>query len=171
MKVAVVLTVTMKYFILILFAFPFFIGCVDPPDFPVEPQIDFIGMSKDSMQQSVFQEDSIIISISYTDGDGDLGHNDTTRDAFFIDTRSGFLENAFILPFVPEEGAGNGISGEIAFKLYTTCCVYPNNVIPPCVPSSQYPIDTLIFEVYIRDRAGHESNRIFTDPIILLCDN
>lgn len=73
---------------------------------------------------------------------------------------------------MPELGTTNGISGEITFRLLTTCCVFPEwvtDVQSPCDPSMQYPVDTLRYEIYIRDRAGHESNRIETEDIYLLC--
>ena len=36
-------------------------------------------------------------------------------------------------------------------------------------PDQLYPTDTLVYSLYIRDRAGHKSNIIYTPPIILLC--
>ena len=51
----------------------------------------------------------------------------------------------FRIPYVPEQGAGNGISGDIRLLLFTTCC----NVLPPCEASTTKPIDTLVYEIFI----------------------
>lgn len=150
-------------------------SCIKPPDYPIEPVIGFERLSRNSMKQGSTNNDSIVVTISFTDGDGDLGHTDSTIDIFVKDTR---IPDAapvpFKMPFVPVQGVGNGISGEISILTYTTCCIYPEGTYIPCDISEQattaYPVDTLIYEIYIMDRAGHESNRVLTDPILLQCD-
>ena len=61
----------------------------------------------------------------------------------------------------------------MAILNYTTCCLYPGGVFNACDQTepavSQFPVDTLIYEIYIVDRAGHESNRVLTDPVFLQC--
>ncbi|MGB3079494.1 MAG: hypothetical protein WBB31_10495, partial [Saprospiraceae bacterium] len=47
--------------------------CIDSQNFPDTPVIKFISLSKDSLNQGVFQEDSLIVKFSFTDGDGDIG--------------------------------------------------------------------------------------------------
>lgn len=145
-------------------------ACINAPDYPDEPVIEYIGVSKSSMIQDNLNTDSLFLYFSFTDGDGDLGHNpnDTSRNVFIRDLRTGNIQDRFKSPYIPEEGIGNGISGDMQLLLYTTCCLFPNN-IPPCSAPSQYPIDTLIYEIYIKDRAGNVSNTITTEPIILRC--
>jgi hypothetical protein len=134
-------------------------------------------MTKNTLLQGFGPEDTTLITISFTDGDGDIGNfrsgsSEIEADLFFIDLRDGF-NNKFTVPFVPEQGTSNGISGEIIVRMLTTCCNYPSfvtDVEAPCDgPSLQYPRDTLVYEIYMMDRAGNESNRITTEPIILLC--
>ncbi len=151
-------------------------GCTNPPEYPIEPQIEYLSMSKSVMLQGQGTEDTTYITFAFTDGDGDLGHfqeggGNETLDIFLTDLRTGAQAESFILPFVPELGAGNGISGEITVRMLTTCCIYPPWVTDalPCESSQQYPVDTLQYEIYIVDRAGHESNRIRTDFIYLQC--
>lgn len=153
----------------------FFIGvitfcnsCISPPDYPIEPVITFKGMTKNKMAQSQFGKDSLSITFSFTDGDGDIGSNDTTLNISLIDTRDGFNASNYKIPYIPEQGSGNGISGEIQIVVFTTCCYYPDGS-NPCAPSTTYPTDTLQYDIYITDRAGHKSNIIRTDPIILDC--
>ena len=94
----------------------------------------------------------------------------TTKPVFFLkDLRTGFESPTFSIPFVPEQGAGNGISGEIAIQVFTSCCIHPETQ-QICLPFDTYPIDTLVYEIYIVDRAGNASNVVTTDPIMLLCE-
>jgi hypothetical protein len=159
--------------------FPFFIiaiifSCTKPPDYPIEPIIKFERLSRNMMDQGFVNNDSVVVTVSFTDGDGDLGNNDSTLDIFVKDTRPEIGDadpSPFKMPFVPIQGVGNGISGEISILTFTTCCLYDS--FPPCDESeaatTEMPFDTLIYEIYIVDRAGNESNRVLSDPILLKC--
>lgn len=128
-------------------------------------------MTKDTILQGIFQQDSIIVVFSFEDGDGDLGRTEdaTENNVFFIDTRTGELDNSFGIPFIPQLGSSNGIMGEVQILLFSTCCLYDNGQ-DPCSSSSSTPYDSLEYEIYIVDRAGHESNHIFTNIITLVCN-
>ena len=160
-----------KYFTLIIVAFMVF-GCVKPPDYPVEPVIEFLSLDKDFMSQGLEDNDLVLATISFTDGDGDLGSEDDSISIVITDLRDNSINtSATRLPMVPPQGAGNGISGEITFRLVLTCCIPPPAFQRgPCAPNPDYPVDTLLYEVYIVDRAGHESNKITLDPIYLQCN-
>jgi hypothetical protein len=146
-------------------------SCVDSPNFPIEPRIEFLGLTKDTMRQGIFQEDSLTVVFTFQDGDGDIGRTDQEPDnnVFFIDERTGSLDNTFAIPAIPEEGAGNGVEGEVRILLFSTCCIYPDGS-DPCLVNAQFPLDTVVYRIYITDRAGHKSNEILTAPIILLCE-
>ena len=156
--------------ILALFFMIILDSCIIAPDYPITPVIEYVGISKNSMKQSAINTDSIILTFTFTDGDGDLGQDarDTTRNVFIIDTRDGNIQDQFKSPYIPEEGIGNGISGDMQLTIYTTCCIFPDGIIP-CTTDSPYLTDTLSYEVYIKDRAGNKSNIIITEPIILRC--
>jgi hypothetical protein len=146
-----------------------FATCIRPPEYPVEPQIQFVGQTKSTMRQGFGSEDSVYLSLSFTDGDGDIGGIGANKDSlnvYVTDKRNNKpVEQTFRMPFVPEAGAKNGISGDIRFLMYTTCCLS----LEPCVPTPNRPTDTLVYEIYIKDRAGHKSNAVLTKPIILQC--
>lgn len=144
-----------------------FLSCSEAPDLTEEPQIEFINISQTVLSQGTTGEDSTQVTIGFSDGDGNLGE-DQESNLFFVDLRDSF-ETGFSIPFIPEEGAGNGITGEINVNLQTTCCIFPNGQ-QPCTPSDAFPTDTVIYEVYIIDRDQNESNRIELPPITLLCD-
>ena len=145
--------------------------CLDSPNYPIEPQIEFISLSKDTMLQGVFQQDSVIVSFSFQDGDGDLGRTpqEPQNNIFFTDLRTGTLDNTFAIPALPPDGAGNGVEGTIRILLFSTCCIYTDGN-DPCTPNVNVPMDTIQYKINIVDRAGHVSNDIFTTPIILLCN-
>ncbi len=154
----------------LLLVFTILISCTKPPDYPIEPVIEFSSLSQTFMSQGEPPTDSLYMTFSFTDGDGDLGSQGDSLDVFLSDTRFGLFNITFRLPFVPEQGAGNGISGEITIGLPGTCCIFPNNVSEPCGINPEFPTNALFYEVYIRDRAGNESNRIISEEITLLCD-
>lgn len=61
--------------LLVLFVGLFATSCFDPPDFPVVPEIEFKRISfQDRPDPS--DQDSLILELSFKDGDGDLGLND-----------------------------------------------------------------------------------------------
>ena len=159
-----------------LFCLLIAVGCAKPPDYPIEPVIEFMQLSTNFSSQKAQRETGespIIATLSFTDGDGDIGNDDNETTIFIIDLRDTTEENsATRLPKVPEAGANNGISGEISFRLLPTCCLFPPEFQdqPNCQFSASYPMDTLIYEVYIMDRAGNVSNRVKLDPIFIMCD-
>ncbi len=147
--------------------FLMFLGnCIQPPDYPKEPVIEFKSMTRNVLRQGTGTSDTTYVTLGFTDGDGDLGDTDSLN-VFVIDGRDQFLKSKFRIPFIPEEGVGNGISGEITLRLNTSCCILPG--LPPCSVDPAYPTDTLKYIIYLKDRTGHESNRIETSDIVLLC--
>ena len=158
------------FFFLVCVAFA---ACVRPPEYPIEPRLELPAngaLSKSTILQgdrgSINSRDSLYLTLNFTDGDGDIGFQKADSTLYIIDTRDNSrINDAQGLPYVPEQGAGNGISGEIRIKLFGTCC----KTLRPCEPTPSHPRDTLIYEVYVKDRAGHESNRLKIPAITLLC--
>jgi hypothetical protein len=146
-------------------------SCVQPPNYPIEPVIEFLSLSKDTIWQTRFGPDSVVITFSFTDGDGDLGFSDSTAGIFIVDGRDTFEKPSYRIPYIEQQGAGNGISGEISIVLPTTCCIYPPNTRPPCDTTANAPqlFDTVFYLISIKDRAGRLSNEIATAPIFLRC--
>ncbi len=146
--------------------------CIQPPDYPSEPVITFKSLNKNVIEQgsatAIF--DTLVVTISYTDGDGDLGYEDPAFDIILTDSRDGNI-NQFRLPVIPEQGTGNGISGEIQLFIPNApsnlCCI--PEIGDPCTVIAGLSEDTFSYSIYIIDRAGHQSNTVETDPITLLC--
>ena len=145
-------------------------ACVNPPDYPDEPIIQYEGISKDSIYQFTNgPEDSLVIQFSFTDGDGNISTEDSA-DITIIDSRFPTFENSLAFPVIPNEGTGNGISGDVFFTLINTgqsiCCRF-NDFI--CAEDPAYPVDTFSYSIYIVDRDGNRSNTIQTEQIKVLC--
>ncbi|HHS95789.1 MAG TPA: hypothetical protein ENJ45_04300 [Phaeodactylibacter sp.] len=146
-------------------------ACREPPDYPDEPVIEFVGMNKSTMVQGQLNNDQLQMTISFTDGDGDLGsnNNEDSTKVYLIDPRyDPPLTTTVTIPLVPELGTGNGISGEMTFRVFNSCCIYPGLPIT-CEPYEGYPTDTIVYSIYIIDRKGNKSNVIQADPVVLLC--
>ncbi len=149
-------------------------ACVKRPDYPIEPEIFFIGLNKQTITQGSPSAiaDTLAITFGFTDGDGDLGYPSDSLDIFLTDSRDGF-EETLKLPVIPIQGTGNGISGEITVRIFNKpfniCCTYPTGQVP-CTPSTEFPVDTFSYSIRIRDRAGHFSNSVQTERVTILCN-
>lgn len=155
-----------------VFSIAFIVACTKPPDYSDTPEIEFVSFSNTTLRQGfgTGSDDKTILTISFTDGDGDIGGNDTSSTVFFIDTRDGSDFVEFSAPLIPEQGAGNGISGEMYIDVSTTCCIYPSGESGCDGGEPEVPTNALVYQVYIVDRAGNKSNVIETAPLTILCD-
>jgi hypothetical protein len=151
----------------------FYIGlnysCSDDTVFPVEPEIEFISQSKNVLLQDIVPDtDSILIVIKFRDGDADFGFSNTdTSRVYLRDSRTN-LEQSFRIPDIQASGT-KGIEGEITIKTGSLCCIYPDGDIP-CSLRTDYARDTMIYEIYVTDLAGNQSNVVSSDAIYIICD-
>lgn len=155
-----------KYFYITTFMI-FFGACTQAPDFPLEPVISNLQIDKNILKQGLSNQDSLMISIDFTDGDGDIGSDSLSITV--IDNRDNSIAEQYKIPIVPEAGSGNGIEGTIYIRMSTTCCIYSSGQ-PPCSPSTIEPTNTLSYTLFIKDRSDNESNRLVTPDITLLCE-
>ncbi len=163
---------SITYVLVFLLLFVAAAGCLKEEDYPIIPEIkfeDFILLL--NTQTGIIERG--VLRISFKDGDGDIGlnRNDTAppydfnlfidyfeirnRDTvrvYQVDPVSGDTStfNARI-PILTPKGSEKGIKGEIEDTLF----IYD--------PTSSY--DTILFRVYLVDRALHKSNVIHT-PLI-----
>lgn len=151
----------------LLLALMLVLSCSKPPDYDDTPRITYAGVSRTTILQGADNSDTLRIFFDFEDGDGDIGSNNT-NNVFVIDKRTGNITDRFTIPEIPPDGAGNGVSGTISILKFNECCIFPDGV-PPCIVYTPQPTDTVVFEIYMQDLAGNESNRIETEPIVLLC--
>jgi hypothetical protein len=96
---------------------------------------------------------SITITFSYDDLDGDLGENNANATNLFItDSRNNVTYNYRISQLAPD-GANIHIKGNL------------NAVIKSTAITDNSSSQSVTYSVYIKDRAGNTSNTITTDAI------
>lgn len=157
---------------LLLLSFFIVYACNTAPDYSVVPELSFIDMSQNTMQQGI-NADTIFITLGFVDGDGDISISEDNPNKLNLtvrDLRTGNISDKFLVPEIPVSGASNGITGEMTIKMLSVCCVYPElDSIPPCSVTSIYPDNELIWEYTLTDDAGNISNSVTTNPINLIC--
>jgi hypothetical protein len=160
-------------------------SCVQTPDYSSTPTITFERIQKFTVNDSFLgKKDSVVITLFFTDGEGDLGINPANikADSTLLKTyKTQFKEdyyNYLLKTFRSKKGAFSDISG--------SSLVQQNGRFPRLrpdgrtgatdgyldysidIPSSFSPKnDTLRFEIRLRDRAFNTSNVIQTSPVIL----
>jgi hypothetical protein len=115
------------------------------------PSITFEGISPGTVHQF---KDSVLITIGYTDGDGDLGENNSTvQNAFVTDSRNNLTYSFRIRQLAPDQ-ANIIIRGKL-------------DIIVPAVAlqNSALASESVSFSVKIKDRAGNMSNSVSTTSI------
>ncbi len=132
------------------------LGCRrDKVVFAIEPQIELV-----SFEPLIVQEfGTLVLTLRYKDGDGDLGGNpDNQPDLFLIDMRDSTLFPSgydgiirYNMPRFYEGSLPQSIQGMIEVSIPGMVRLNPN--------ASQ---EVVQFRVYIVDRAGHKSNEVVT---------
>jgi len=158
------------------------VSCMGKVEYPIEPRIAYEGFTYLFNADSTFSGEGVI-AFSYTDGDGDLGLDDSDtlppfgfHDAHYynmiIDYMK-YVDGEFVktplLSWNVQTQSYDTVSFDARFK---RLCDSDEpkaisgrmlNTVPVQNPFS--PNDTIKFEIHILDRALHESNVIQTDPI------
>ncbi len=156
----------------ILFCFCGLMACVQGPSLSEIPSIEYRGISKDTLNQGTGTEDFLTLFFHVEDGDGDIGNDpeDGVFNLFVFDNRTGNLyDQEKLIPKVPEGVSSKGVFIDLELTLFETCCLFPDN-IPPCEFPAQYPLDSLTLDIYIKDRAGNQSNTITSETLYLRCN-
>jgi len=152
-------------------------SCLKGPEYAIEPHITNVTIDKTVIANF---EESFVVSIDFEDGDGDLGSDsnaseeELTDNIFLVDNRLNVgLDSIFIRPFsvemlTPSSGS-QAIDGTIRVTITGLCC-YNESGAPACFPNiARVETNEVIFDVYIEDRAGHQSNVMQTPPLTIQC--
>jgi len=116
------------------------------------PEIELISVSADTIVQF---EEFLTLRISYKDGDGDLGFEETDRYALFIrDIRLEEFDGFYVGPILPP-GQVAPIIGELNVE-FPDLFVFGNGTS-----------ETTRFEIKMIDRGMNESNILVTDEIVI----
>ena len=127
-------------------------SCKKDDTLSVVPTLEFQSISPSIAQEYI---DDIIIAISYTDEDGDLGENAPDIDNLFVeDSRNGIVYH-FRIPQLAPNGSEIAIEGN--FNITINGSGITNN-------STSQKVD---YAIYVKDRAGNKSNTITTSSITI----
>jgi hypothetical protein len=150
-------------------------SCYKEPNYELKPNISFNSISKDIRldQFSGAKIDSIIVTLNFTDGDGDLGYNteeigkDVKRTDYNYVVKTFRKNKGVFTSFEPQESLSGffprlsfdkkpgPIEGKLSYRIKIETAFWP------------FKKDTVKFEVYIKDRAGNRSNTAESKPIII----
>lgn len=127
-----------------------FASCNTENEISDVPEISFISVMPNVVTE---YQDSLVFSISYRDGNGDLGENNTDTDNLFIeDSRNGVAYGFRIQQLAPND-ADIAIQGNLNITL-------PNTAI---INGGQS--ESVSYSIWIVDRAGNESNRVTSSTV------
>ncbi|WP_417601146.1 hypothetical protein [Owenweeksia hongkongensis] len=164
-----------KILLCALFLVLTYVGCKKDKAFPDTPNLkwdDYEIMPENG------PIDEIVLNLAFTDGDGDIGSG--SQNAY--DTCNSQSYDLFIRYFEKVGG-----SYQEVFPVDTTSCLYFHQRFPDITPEGQnkilegniyapfiflgFPsnanVDTIKFEVVLKDRAGNKSN-VATSPGIFI---
>lgn len=149
-------------------------SCYKEPSFSLEPSIEFNSIRKFIRidQFTTAKKDSVVMTIKFQDGDGDLGLNteeigkaqQTNNFNYVIKSyrrvKGNFQEYQSLIPisgFFPrlkDDGKVGPIEGTLSYSMNFEHAFIPKK-------------DTVKFQIHIKDRAGNTSNVVDTEQIIL----
>jgi hypothetical protein len=145
-----------------------FASCVKKPgSYPPEPQI-YYQSTRPNIVNIKDTAAGVKIELKFTDGDGDIGRdpNFVIQSVFLRDSRdtNTSVEYTFSQPFPfieesmrPTDG---GLEGFITLSL-------SKGFFPTDSLHSALGKDTMHWDIFIKDEAGHKSNVISTDTIYI----
>ena len=157
-------------------------ACQKPVEYPIEPKIAYEGFTYLMNSDSTFSGKGII-SISFTDGDGDLGLDDADtlspfgfNDAHYYNMLVDYLKcvngefvKTPLLNWNVQTQSYDTLSFNTRFKRVRDSeepkAISGTIDYTLMVQNPFSPEDTVKFEIRILDRALHESNVIQTEPI------
>lgn len=148
----------MTYYRLVLFAALFLVMASCEKEaaelpFDIIPQI---GLLEVNTLEVVEFQDTLQISISYQDGDGDLGNPDPDIHSLIVkDARLAKPDSFHLQPLAPV-GSNVSIQGELLVQL------------PVLFILGNGSTETTNFKIKLVDRMGHESNEVQTPNIKIL---
>lgn len=149
-------------------------GCFTPPDYSPVPEIEFNSITKFETTNAFLQvkQDSVVITLKFKDGDGDLGESQQGREdtkykdwgnyelkTFKLNKQTKQFEEIILpanakifFPMLKPDGKRGPIEGLLD---YSSLFPYSRNA----------QMATLKFRIRLRDRALNNSNVVESDTI------
>jgi hypothetical protein len=126
------------------------VACKKADEIGPIPEIEFVSVTPGNIQEYA---DSLVFTIKYRDGDGDLGENTSDAENFFLaDSRNNVIYK-FRIPQLAPDNSSIIIEGNLNVTLANTAIIDGS--------ASQ----TFTYSIYVKDRAGNQSNTVVTSPV------
>lgn len=152
------------------------VACNKPPEYPIEPRIEFKAIESYPVFNQGAKKDSLIIVTRFEDGDGDLGLSSEETNAPPYNQGNNYL-NYLVETFVKKQGSAAFEKIDLPGTSGTFFRLSPDSRIGPLEGDLRYsgikiPAqnifnlkagDQIKFRIQIRDRALHPSNIVDTD--------
>jgi hypothetical protein len=161
-------------------------SCIEPPNYPDEPSIEFKSITAQRIDEVTGTFDTITVSVTFQDGNGDLGLSSDEKNPPYSDRDSQgninkFKDNYFFEPQIYNESTKTFEPIVLPDPTFNYNSRYPrlapDNRSAPLKGTLSFgqkffagtfpPGATVRFQVSIADRALHVSNKVTTDPIII----
>lgn len=141
-----------KYFLGVIFSLLLTLsGCKKEEVVSNVPSISFMSISPNP---AIKYQDEITITLECTDGDGDIGENTPdVKNVFVTDSRNN-VTSSFRLSQLAPDNSGIIVRGRVNIHL-----------LPPGFIDDNNTTETVTYSVYLKDRAGNQSNTIQTSPV------
>lgn len=125
----------------------------DRPVVDKVPQIELLSISSDTIIEFT---DVLVISIQYSDGDGDIGFEDPDINSIFIrDARLEDYDGFYIGPIAPPDQTVP-ITGKLDIE-FPSLFLFGNG-----------SAESTRFYIYLVDRAGNKSNELITQNVTIV---
>ena len=149
----------------------FSVSCGKIEQLPAVPYIEFRNFTVfDTLDILGNQSKGARLLFYFEDGDGDVGLNSPTGDE--LDTTNLFLSpykkiNGVMTPALP-----NDLLSSLKYRIPYMERLGQNKILKGTIQVSFtysffHPSDTIMYDFYIKDRAGNESNLVTTCEIVL----
>ncbi len=157
----------------LLFAALSFTSCEKPDEYPLEPSIEFVSIYSTKNAQGY--DNKVFVSISFTDGDGDIGYHareSGLNDPIFDDPSSPYYNNFIVKTLILQNGLWNSIDTPVSARIPYLTPEGANKALKGKIEREltvpiPLDLDTLRYEIFIYDRSLNKSNTIVTPEILL----
>jgi len=139
--------------IIYLFAIVLLFSCEKEQVISDTPIIEFKSISPTTVQE---YSDDIIITISYSDGNGDLGENNPDIHNLFVEDNRNGIVYQFRIPYLAPDNNSIAIEGDFNIT------INGSGITDTSLSSQQVK-----YNIYVTDRAGNNSNTITTSTITI----
>ena len=127
-------------------------SCEKEQEISDTPIIEFKSISPATVQE---YSDNIIITISYSDEDGDLGENNPDIHNLFVEDNRNGIVYQFRIPHLAPDNNSIAIEGDF------------NITINGSGITDESSSQQVNYSIYVKDRAGNNSNTISTSNITI----